>query len=386
MDNLNSIMRILDQYERITESMSWPSRLLDQQANMIESLTAPTREIAQQMKIMEDLIEPIARLQEEQARIIGALTGPRILAEQYAIMIETTIGPAIRLQEEQARIIEALTGPRILAEQLNAEMIKSLIEPVRSIGLSIKANFFAQRKLFNIGPNVIGQMANFKEADSKLLKSQLDNFLFSYKGYFDSIKKEEKLTEKYSSNLKLASVEVFNAALQAEITTIKKEQEEDEKEFIAEIELTPKTIKSLLKSVDSDFAVTYEEAIEAFKPGRTYRGRQLSTALRTIFDELLRMLAPDKECSQWIKDQKIKNKKLSPTKADRFRYICRTINDEKFKEFIEHDAEVAIGFLKVINKGVHSLKSYEEDIILKTLLHRMNYLFYYLINLSKESQ
>jgi Predicted pPIWI-associating nuclease len=408
-----------EQYEKRMEDAFKPAKhFLDTQAKMMEAWAMPLEAFERQANMMEALMGPAKRMRESQVKMMEAWTGPLETFERQANMIEALMGPANRIRESQAKMMAAWTGPSEAFER-QANMMEALMGPAKhffdtqaemlaafkgpaeayanqtkmlegffdhidNLSLSLKASLFSQQKLFNIGSNAIGKIAKIKEKDSSILRNNFDNMLFSYKDYFDSIKQEKKIAERHYSNIEFATIEVLNAAILAEATTIKKEQEEDEKEFLKELELSPKTVKKLLSIVDKELVETYEEAVEAFSPGRKYRGRQISTALRTIFDELLKRLAPKEKCIQWLEEKNNEKKKGRLIRRERLSYIFREINEKEFNEFIKNDIEGALGFLVALNKGVHALKSYEDDIINKALFQRMNCLFYYIINASEK--
>ena len=164
------------------------------------------------------------------------------------------------------------------------------------------------------------------------------------------------------------------AAIEIEINdyTIKAIAIDDNEQLTAEEKKSNRTIAisssydiimPILNSIDNALGIVYQGAIVAFDSTNPDRLRQVLLGLRTTYENLLRLLAPDDEAKAWIYQKLDAEKKIFKfdevmyekdgkphlKRAGRLFYIYRNMS-EHFLDFIKADVQMINAIFDFCNK------------------------------------
>jgi hypothetical protein len=140
-------------------------------------------------------------------------------------------------------------------------------------------------------------------------------------------------------------------------------------------------VVEMLGAFDARFLPMRLGAVAALRSNNPDRVRHFSVSMRELFDHLLRTLAPDAEVRAWTQADSdyYKNR---PTRAARFRYVCRSIGVEKLPTFAAWDAKVALSLLDEFQEGTHTLEPVS-DAQAESMGMRMDSLIRFLLELAQ---
>src|SRR5262249_39032744 len=83
------------------------------------------------------------------------------------------------------------------------------------------------------------------------------------------------------------------------------------------------------------------------------RVRHFTVSFRELLTQVLHLLAPDDKIRKWNSDQDLYHNG-KPTRRGRMRYICRSLDQPAFREFVAIDYKVLLETVDIFNKGTHA--------------------------------
>ncbi len=144
------------------------------------------------------------------------------------------------------------------------------------------------------------------------------------------------------------------------IELISTKREESPKELLIEVEIEQQNSSSLeeyLPILDSGYYKMWKGAVVAYGSNNPDRIRHFSVSIRELFTHILDKLAPNKDILIWTNDPKMYYEKYpkTPTRKAKLLYICRNINQDTFKTFLEKDIDATYEFLQLFQEGTHKI-------------------------------
>lgn len=217
----------------------------------------------------------------------------------------------------------------------------------------------AEKNLSNILPSQIGSKLQLSEAQKTTLISGLNETTQSFNSIWKSYENTPTLLNNISPIIqRIPPVEVYNTTDITEKVSISDKDEAEENLLITDLWLeNEETLKSLLAKIDANLYRMWQGAVQALESTNIDKIRHFNTSLRELFTHVIHKIAPDDEIKKWTSNptEHIINGK--PTRKARLLYICRNINDEHFKHFVEKDIEMMLKFIDLFQEGTHSVVS-----------------------------
>lgn len=118
---------------------------------------------------------------------------------------------------------------------------------------------------------------------------------------------------------------------------------------------------SRLHALDPELAEVYREAVAAIESGHHGWVRHADVSLRTMFDHLLRRLAPDSDLRSFLDDPEGNMIDGEFKRNARLCYIFRGIATGAYARMAEHDINMAEAIFFPMNEIVHNLSSLSEE-------------------------
>jgi len=144
--------------------------------------------------------------------------------------------------------------------------------------------------------------------------------------------------------------------------------EEEEKKLRNEILAEEENIEEVLaKKSLQELIELWRGAESALESKHPDYARHVSVSLRELLTHLIHQLAPDEKVKAWTTNPDHFHEKR-PTRKARLLYICRSVNNGSFSDFIEKDIAALIEFIKLFQSGTHAAKisyTFEQLVTLK---------------------
>ena len=156
----------------------------------------------------------------------------------------------------------------------------------------------------------------------------------------------------------------------------------------AEIEHETSGCIAHLEQVCPDLVPLLLGAREALDGNNTDRARHVLCSLRTLWEQLLRLLAPDKRVIGWkseMDNQRQQFCELKPTRKDKILYICRELNHGPLVKVLEHDTLAIIELLGVCHR-IHALNIKLTDAQLRVIVLKNELWLKYILQISNQTQ
>ena len=118
-------------------------------------------------------------------------------------------------------------------------------------------------------------------------------------------------------------------------------------------------LSSLLGEIDPDLVPMYVGAVESLDGTNPDRERHVLTSLRTLWDEVFRVMAPDSAVTAWAEAQALPNEEYfheeRPTRRARLAYVLRNVNSDPITQYVDANVRAALKlhdlFQRVHNKS-----------------------------------
>ena len=103
---------------------------------------------------------------------------------------------------------------------------------------------------------------------------------------------------------------------------------------------------SLLEDIDPGLVPIYTGALESLDGTNPDRERHVLTSLRTLWDEVFRLMAPDGAVSAWAEAHAVPREeyihKARPTRRARIAYILRSVNNSPITQYVDANVKAAL--------------------------------------------
>ena len=118
-------------------------------------------------------------------------------------------------------------------------------------------------------------------------------------------------------------------------------------------------LSSLLEEIDVDLVSLYMGAIESFDGTNPDRERHVLTSLRTLWDEVFRVLAPDNAVISWVESEELPPHEYfhegRATRRARLEYVLRYVNSDPIRHYVDANVRATLKLHELYNR-VHKTK------------------------------
>ena len=144
------------------------------------------------------------------------------------------------------------------------------------------------------------------------------------------------------------------------VETLRPWEPSQDDEFSSEISMIEEDdveiadLPSLLEMIEPGLVNLYAGALDALNGTNPERQRHVLTSLRTLWDELFRVIAPDAELVDWIHSQGSSSEEHMhegrPTRRARLKYVLRNVNNGPLTDFVDAYIGMALQLHSVYNR------------------------------------
>ncbi len=232
----------------------------------------------------------------------------------------------------------------------------------------------SQASLAKIQWEQVGNALEIHTKTKNAIKKSFLNFSNSYANIFNLLEQQPLIILSFPPAIsKLPAVEFYNGVSVVDSITLSSE---------TDVEFENETIKDetrkenddrilyLLSEVNPDLIVPLQGARLSLNSTNPDHVRHFAISLRELFTHVLHTLAPDTEVKSWSNSPEHFDKG-KPTRRARLLYICRTLNQNEFSDFVEKDIAAVLSFLQLFQQGAHEVVANYSDLQLKIMLMRM---------------
>jgi hypothetical protein len=246
----------------------------------------------------------------------------------------------------------------------------------------------SQTSLAQIQWEQIGNALELHTKTQNVLKKSFWNFSDAYANLFDSLENQPAVILSFPPTIsKLPAIEFFNGVSVVDSITLSQGTDiEFEKENLTVIDETRKEtddrLAYLLSELNAELIVPLQGARLSLNSTNPDRVRHFATSLRELFTHVLHTLAPDNEVKSWSNSPEHFDKgKL--TRRARLLYICHTLNQDEFSDFVEKDIATVLAFLQLFQQGTHQVTARYSDLQLNIMLLRMESAIRFLLEIRR---
>lgn len=275
-----------------------------------------------------------------------------------------------------------------ISEQMQRRLtVKDLV--ARQFSQAIRISIGAEAALSRFHGRAIGDLVGVTAAHSRVLSSRIMSVSNAYSQLVNRLNVERvHLLDLSSVILEHPPVEVFNVVgLAQSVTEVEADAEVEEIENDVRkntTEVVKPSLEVALSSINPDLRNLWEGAQQMLTSTNPDRKRHLAASLRELFTHILHALSPDDRVRQWNSDP-LFYRQDRPTRRARLLYICRGINQEEFRHFVNKDVEALLAFTDLFQQGTHDVAPPFSDEQLKALLYRTESAVLFLINISQST-
>lgn len=265
----------------------------------------------------------------------------------------------IRQIEERQDLIRQLTERQDLYRRVEAGHMASLSDLFLRNRSPIDS--FAYDTLYGSGASAIGLaygLGSFGKSNKELAETYEE---LSAAGGSEG---EAQISPELQS---MSTVEVFSSAevvAELEIEPAHRDDKEKETEERQQRRQLRQEIQTeahqqlvpALEALDPALVKMWDGGLMAISGTNPDRIRHFTVSLRELIGQILRMLAPDDEIRKWSSDSDLYYEG-KPTRRGRMRYICRSIDQPAFQEFVKVDYKVLLETIDLFHKGTHVIEA-----------------------------
>ena len=218
--------------------------------------------------------------------------------------------------------------------------------------LMAKVNYDNLRKHLNVQLSVVSEV-----------QRSMSTLLTSYRGLAESILSVEDLVQLPSFVLPEATRGLSVKSHALESLQLRPPPVSDntlsEIAIVEEIDERTVGLSSLLADIDRDLVALYTGAMQSLRGTNPDRQRHVVTSLRTLWDAVFRVLAPDDAVTSWVKAQTLPNEEYSqegrPTRRARLAYVLRNVNSAPLTQYVDASVRAALKLHELYNR-VHNTR------------------------------
>ena len=249
-----------------------------------------------------------------------------------------------------------------LAEIRRVAMPSDHLERVARIALSDIAYDVSvtERFLSQFNYDVLGKHLNVQLSVISEVQSAMSSLWASYEGLTESFVSVEDFVQLPSFVLPGATrgLSVKSHALES-LQPSPRLAGDDTSSETAIIKEGDGGLSSLLGDMDPDLVPIYTGALESLDGSNPDRERHVLTSLRTLWDDVFRMMAPDSEVTAWAEAQALPSEEYfhegRPTRRARLAYVLRDVNSAPITQYVDASVSAALKLHELFHR-VHNTR------------------------------
>ena len=279
-----------------------------------------------------------------------------------------------------------------LTELFRGEELKLLtgykngIDTLYGFTKTLKIEGLAQSSLSKFALEDVGKLISLQDNYRNQLLEKFDSLSSSY-SHLAKLRNTE-LINAFPANLLLEypALEILESTNLIEVITEEDSDRELESEKISSRDDVLQDLEGLEKFlVDigaTELIVMWKGALDAIEQEHSDYARHCSVSLRELLTQVLHRLAPEEEIKKWTDDPQMFDRNR-PTRRSRLLYICRSVNEDIFTDFIEKDISSVLEFFKLFQRGTHQVQIPYTKRQLKAMKSKVESTLCYLIEVWK---
>lgn len=221
---------------------------------------------------------------------------------------------------------------------------------VRALSMT-KTSLLAQSALAGLDLTRIADRLAIPENKSRALTTAVNEHFRAFGGLVEALAKSVPSADARLT-YELPAIEVFNEAelVRALAGTSVKDDTVEEREvrrgqIVDELDAE---VPDLLRQIDPALADKLEGAWQSLRGNNVDRARHVLVSLRTLIDDVLNILAPEREVKAWCGPDDLRDNGQVKREA-RFRYLGRNLNFERLQRAFDADMKALNELYGVLN-------------------------------------
>lgn len=235
-------------------------------------------------------------------------------------------------------------------------------------------SLIAQEHLRHLDWDTIGLKVSMS---SEMISTTVSSFSVLLKDYDYLFQSFEEAKYKMASFppfvSKLPPIEIItNSDLLATISTRCKQKQFSkrvEPSSISIIEDIEVALEDLLAKLNAELIPLWQGAKAGLRSHNPDRSRQIIVSLRELVTHVLHQTAPDNDIHSWTVNPSFFSNGR-PTREARLHFICRGLNHDHFRQFVNKDVSAHLEFIQILQRGTHELTISLTDEQLRALITR----------------
>ena len=235
-------------------------------------------------------------------------------------------------------------------------------------------SLIAQEHLRLLNWDTIGLKINMSREMTATTASSFSMLLNNYDNLFKSFEAAEYKMAAFPPFIsKLPPIEIITGS--DFLSTISGNQweqspekiEESQSQIIEDIEFS---LEDLLIRLNEKLIPLWQGAKSALRSSNPDRSRHVIISLRELLTHVLHQTAPDNDVRTWTCESSFFNNGR-PTRQARLHFICRDLNHDPFRQFLNKDVSAHLELIQLLQRGTHKVSidlTYEQlrALIIKT--------------------
>jgi len=216
--------------------------------------------------------------------------------------------------------------------------------------------FQAEKSLLKVNSETVGNLIGLNSSQKTSIASSFSDLSISYNSVFSQFQANPALIPQVNPFLfKSVPASFLNSANLLGTLSVEIEDDIEEEELLEEI-YSESSILSLLGEINPDLKSLWHGANAAINSNQPDSIRHFATSTRELFTHVLHTLAPDKQIEAWDKRPDFYHEG-KPTRRARLLYICREVNYDSMKDFVNKDVTSILSVVDLFNSETHKIKS-----------------------------
>ena len=219
-----------------------------------------------------------------------------------------------------------------------------------------------QPSIQKIDFGVLGSQFNLSESVTSRLEISFSDLMRDYEGLANSFQDILSVFEFPKFVLPWATRGVYTAANALELLQPIEDTEDDSATEVdprVEIGVGEGNLVELLGDLDPSLVQVYTGAYQALQGDNPDRQRHVLTSLRTLWDEVFRLLAPIGDVLTWVSSRGLTDQDYlyegKPTRRAKLEYVLRYISAKPLSKFVKADIEAEIRLRNLYDR-IHRAK------------------------------
>ena len=305
------------------------------------------------------------QMQKQQAAIHGMIENSLVAhytelskaaRQLYGLSSRTTLAPNI-LEQAHASWLSELNRFAIPSNHLERVARMAL----SNISYEVAAT---EHFLSNFNYDILPRHLNIQLPVISGVQSAMSSLWTSYRGLTESFVSVENFVQFPSFVLPEATEGISVKSHALESLRLRPQPAGDgrssETEIIEEGDDSAVGLSSLLGEIDLDLVPIYTGAMESLHGTNPDRARHVLTSLRTLWDAVFRVMAPDCAVMDWVEAQALPSEEYfhegRPTRRARLAYVLRYVNSGPITQYVDANVRAALKLHELFQR-VHNIRS-----------------------------